>query len=118
MLDKKVARIVMVVHSKEDSVLSFLERLSNSLHVSIEPILAATCMCLSYGFYDDSVQKKLLLLDFGWNTTRVQIVNNCGNVYRFESSYTCKSLSGRSLFVDLCNTMDEQLVVIFIYSEG
>ena len=56
MLDKKVAKIVMVVHSKEDSVLSFLERLSNSLHVSIEPILAATCMCLSYGFYDDSVQ--------------------------------------------------------------
>ena len=48
----------------------------------------------------------------------VQIVNNCGNVYRFESSYECKSLSGRSLFVDLCNTMDEQLVVIFIYSEG
>ena len=104
----------MVVHSKEDAVLSFLERISCALHVSIEPILATTCMCLSYGFYEDSIQKKLLLLDFGWEATRIQIVNNCSNVYRFASSDECTSLSGRSLFVSLCNTMDEQLVVTWV----
>ena len=104
----------MVVTSKEKPVLEFLSCLSEHIGVSLEPVLSLTCMCLSYGFYDDCVRKKLLLLDFGWECARVQVIDHSNNTYHYGPSCMCDSLSGHALFVRLYDALDEQMVIIFV----
>ncbi|OAO11865.1 heat shock protein [Blastocystis sp. ATCC 50177/Nand II] len=108
-LNKNVAKVVMVVTSKEKLILDFLSSLSERIGVALEPVLSSTCMCLSYGFYDDCVRKSLLLLDFGWESTRVQVIDHSNNTYCFGPSCSCDSLSGRALFTGLCEAIDDQM---------
>ena len=63
----------------------------------IELISSSTCMCLSYGFYDDNVSKTLLLIDFGWRVVTLQVVENVNNEYRIGPCLVCDDLSGRLL---------------------
>ena len=63
----------------------------------IELISSSTCMCLSYGFYDDNVSKTLLLIDFGWRAVTLQVVENVNNEYRIGPCLVCDDLSGRLL---------------------
>ena len=63
----------------------------------IELISSSTCMCLSYGFYDDNVSKILLLIDFGWKAVTLQVVENINNEYRIGPCLVCDDLSGRFL---------------------
>lgn len=108
----------MVVTSKEKLILDFLSSLSERIGVALEPVLSSTCMCLSYGFYDDCVRKSLLLLDFGWESTRVQVIDHRNNTYCFDPSCSCDSLSGRALFTGLCEAIDDQMVVVRWYADA
>ena len=108
----------MVVTSKEKLILDFLSSLSERIGVALEPVLSSTCMCLSYGFYDDCVRKSLLLLDFGWESTRVQVIDHRNNTYCFGPSCSCDSLSGRVLFTGLCEAIDDQMVVVRWYADA
>lgn len=63
----------------------------------IELISSSTAMCLSYGFYDENVNKSYLLMDFGWTNVVIQVVQNVNNEYRMGPCLVCDDLSGRHL---------------------
>ena len=67
-------------------------------------------MCLSYGFFDHNIRKRVLLLDFGWQSVRMQAALHDNNEYKLGPLVEISALCGKSLYSELTNVIESQIV--------
>ena len=109
-LSKDVSCIFLVVPEVTPFLQSFFDGISTSLSIPIELISSATSMCLSYGFFDHNIKKQVLLLDFGWQSVRMQAALHDNNEYKLGPHVEISALSGKSLYSELTNVIELQIV--------
>ena len=109
-VNKEVSCLFLVVPEVTPFLQSFFDEIAISLSIPIELISSAASMCLSYGFFDHNIKKQVLLLDFGWQAVRMQAVLHDNNEYKLGPRVEISALSGKSLYSELTNVIESQIV--------
>lgn len=99
----------LVVPEITDALHSFFSVVSQRLSIEIELIETTTSLCLSYGFFDNHVTKKLILFDFGWDSVRLSIVEHA-NEFRVLHETEFSELSGSSIATSLAKSIQNRYV--------
>lgn len=108
-LHKSISVMFLVVPEITDALRSFFSVVSQRLSIQIELIETTTSLCLSYGFFDNHVTKKLILFDFGWDSVRLSIVEHA-NEFRVLHEAEFSELSGSSIASSLAKSIHSRYV--------
>ena len=108
-LHKTISVMFLVVPEITDALRSFFSVVSQRLSVDIELIETTTSLCLSYGFFDNHVTKKLILFDFGWESVRLSVVEHA-NEFRIVQETAFPELSGFSIATSLAKSIQNRYV--------
>lgn len=99
----------LVVPKITNALRAFFSIVAQRLSIEIELIETTTSLCLSYGFFDNHITKKLILFDFGWDSVRLSIVEHA-NEFRIIDEATFSELSGCSIATFLSKSIQNRYV--------